>query len=614
MAAITALFFTTNWLHDFWYDNGFIESDRQRADRQLRPRRRRRRSAARRSRGQCARRPAQQREHVDARRRHVAALASLLWTGDARPARSATAGDTPADRHRRVRPERTSRDRHARARERPTNGCDRRCTAIDAVHRPDRRSIDRGTCTLQDQGAERAERRRDRHDPRRTTARALRSARARRRRHDHHGDHDRDAVDDAGRRRDAQDRDRSRPTTVDAAPRVGVEHDGDLDTSVIAHEYGHYLHHRLSDCGAQLCSGDERRLGRLRRADVRCCARATTSTARTRSAIYSTVSLDANCGVLRHPPRAVQRRLRRSTRCRSATWRPAPRCRPASRSSCSAPTPRSTTPARSGPRRCGKRTSRCRRPAPRTPTTRATMAQYVVGGLLMTPTDTTPTETRDAILLAARAASSADLTTIAQRSRDAAWAACAISPDRNSTTFTGIVESTDVKGRMFAAPATLQRFDRHVRQRRHPRRDRDRRIYIPVSNSGQAAMTNLSLTVTTTTPGVTITSAPLTVATLDIDETIFATADVAVDDSLVDRDRGRLHRHHQRGQRVRNDHAADRHPAQRRRRRLRHPRPTRSTRRSRCGRRRRETGSTTARPPSMACGTATTKARPPTCG
>jgi hypothetical protein len=37
---------------------------------------------------------------------------------------------------------------------------------------------------------------------------------------------------------------------------VGIERDGSLDSSVISHEWGHYLHHRLVDCGLTQCRGE----------------------------------------------------------------------------------------------------------------------------------------------------------------------------------------------------------------------------------------------------------------------------------------------------------------------------------------------------------------------
>src|SRR4029079_12002822 len=34
-----------------------------------------------------------------------------------------------------------------------------------------------------------------------------------------------------------------------------IERDGTIDNAVIAHEWGHYLHHRLESCGNKQCRG-----------------------------------------------------------------------------------------------------------------------------------------------------------------------------------------------------------------------------------------------------------------------------------------------------------------------------------------------------------------------
>jgi hypothetical protein len=38
-------------------------------------------------------------------------------------------------------------------------------------------------------------------------------------------------------------------TRAQSAPRTGAERDGTIDNMIVAHEWGHYLHHRLVDCG-----------------------------------------------------------------------------------------------------------------------------------------------------------------------------------------------------------------------------------------------------------------------------------------------------------------------------------------------------------------------------
>src|SRR5581483_7620873 len=49
------------------------------------------------------------------------------------------------------------------------------------------------------------------------------------------------------------------PVNIELTSQVaGVERDGDLDNTVVGHEWGHYLHHRLANCGgagSQQCAG-----------------------------------------------------------------------------------------------------------------------------------------------------------------------------------------------------------------------------------------------------------------------------------------------------------------------------------------------------------------------
>ncbi|MEO8845260.1 MAG: M36 family metallopeptidase [Kofleriaceae bacterium] len=322
------------------------------------------------------------------------------------------------------------------------------------------------------------------------------------------------------------------PTTVVLHRGVnGVEHDGDLDASVLAHEYGHYLHHRLSNCGAALCGamsegwGDFDALMFVLRAGDNLDGAFPL-------AIYSTAAdIDAAYFGIRRAPYSVDPTINGLSFRHMAAGAALPTGQPFL-----------TIGNNNEVHNAGEIWAETlweayvalQKAGSSYTATRATMAKYVVGGLLMTPTDTTPTETRDAILLAARAASVDDYTAIASAFARRGMGTCAISPDRDSTTFTGIVESTEVKGRLFAAPVTSSDSIVTCDEDGNLDATESGRIYIPVANTGQAAMTNLSISVTTTTPGVTITSPPTTLAMFAIGQTIYATADVAVDATLVD--------------------------------------------------------------------------------
>jgi hypothetical protein len=529
MAAVTALFYTTNWLHDFWYDNGFIEAT---GNAQL----------DNYGRGGVDGDPLHAEAEDDALGTGLnnanmstpgdgmsPRLQVYVWSG-AQDVSLSYPGNTPAVGIAAFGP--TTFDATATATlTNPTNGC----TALAAAVTGQIAVIDRGTCTFK--------------------TKALNAQNA--------GavgmvlvDNSATATVPPGLGDDAtitttitigtlsvtlaagavlKAAIAGGPTTVTLHRAVGVEHDGDLDASVLAHEYGHYLHHRLSNCGAQLCSAMSEGWGDfdalmfvLRSGD--------NLDGAFPLAIYSTVA-DANSAYfgIRRAPYSADPAINGLSFRHMAAGAALPTGQPFL-----------VLGQNNEVHNAGEIWAETlweayvalQKAGTSYTATRTAMAKYVVGGLLMTPTDTTPTETRDAILLAARAASAADYATIAQAFARRGMGACAVSPDRNSTTFTGIVESTDVKGRLFAAPSTSSDSIVTCDEDGIIDATESGRIYIPVSNSGQAAMTNLSITVTTTTPGVTVTSGPLAVATFDIGETIYATADVAVDGSLTDATEG----------------------------------------------------------------------------
>src|SRR5690606_34917901 len=43
------------------------------------------------------------------------------------------------------------------------------------------------------------------------------------------------------------------PQTAHMTGETGPERDGTLDNMIVAHEWGHYIHHRLVDCGGKMC-------------------------------------------------------------------------------------------------------------------------------------------------------------------------------------------------------------------------------------------------------------------------------------------------------------------------------------------------------------------------
>jgi large repetitive protein len=165
--------------------------------------------------------------------------------------------------------------------------------------------------------------------------------------------------------------------------------------------------------------------------------------------------------------------------------------------------------------------------------TRRRMQQYVVSGLLLSPVDGTPTEARDAILAAAHAASPAEHDVLAAAYAQRGFGSCAVSSARTSRPFTGIVESYEVKGRLAAGAPTIQMLARC---------DGDdvldggetARITIPVANSGPAALTDVNIRLAAT-PGVHVEQPSVSVGSLAAYATIPVSFNVALDDSVSTR-------------------------------------------------------------------------------
>ncbi|HVY45207.1 MAG TPA: M36 family metallopeptidase, partial [Minicystis sp.] len=74
------------------------------------------------------------------------------------------------------------------------------------------------------------------------------------------------------------------------------------------------------------------------------------------------------------------------------------------------------------------------------------MADYVEAGLQLAPTDPTILEQRDAILAAAKAADADDFAAMAQGFANRGAGSCAVSPRRDSTDLVGAVDSFDIEG------------------------------------------------------------------------------------------------------------------------------------------------------------------------
>jgi hypothetical protein len=518
MAAITALFYTMNWLHDFWYDNGFTEAA---ANAQL----------SNYGRGGVEGDPmhAEAEDSALAGQRNNANMSTpsdgmsprmqvYLWTGTTTTSLAVT-GVTPTIGTAAFGPKNFTLSGTLALANDATAPLTDACTAIDASASGKIVVVDRGLCSYK------------------TKAVNVQTA----------GGTGMIVVNNVASTAALGMGDDATITTTITIPVLsvtmadgatikgtlgnatmsrasGVELDGDLDNAVVAHEFGHYVHHRLSDCGASVCSGMSEGW-----ADFDALMMMVRDGDNLDGAwpigIYSTVSLSAAPAYygIRRAPYSVTASINSLSFRHMTSGEPLPTGFLVLGNNAEAHNmgeiwAETLFDAYISIQKAGTSWA----------DSRTKMAKYVVAGLLLTPPDTTPTETRDALTMAAAASSSADALTIAQAFARHGMGSCAVSPDRNSADNSGIVESTDLKGRIAAGSITL---DAAMSCDSDTTLDAGETAHltIPVSNPGAAALTNLSVVVTSDTPGLTLTNASTTVASLAPGASTTVTVDVALD-------------------------------------------------------------------------------------
>jgi hypothetical protein len=285
---------------------------------------------------------------------------------------------------------------------------------------------------------------------------------------------------------------------------VDIERDGALDNTVVGHEWGHYLHHRLADCGSGQCNAmsegwaDYNALQLvLRDGD--------NLDGVYPLAIYSSVSMgDAYFGIRRFPYSVDPTKNALSLR-HIANGEPLPTT-----------TPGNVFGDNSEVHNAGEiwasmmfevyvRLQKAR--GTRTfDDVRRQMADYVVAGLQLTPPDATYTEQRDAILAAISATSAADLRVAAAAFARRGNGTCAIVPDRYSKDFVGVTESRAVKPVVVIGQVKIDDSTRSCDQDGILDADEAGHVTVTVANAGPAPMTSTTLTLSTQTTGITFPS------------------------------------------------------------------------------------------------------------
>jgi fungalysin metallopeptidase (M36)/PA domain-containing protein len=306
--------------------------------------------------------------------------------------------------------------------------------------------------------------------------------------------------------------------------------EGTLDATVIAHEFGHFVHHRLSDCNTTLCGAMSE--GWADFSSLLVMSRAGDNLDKGfPAAIYSTrgISKDAVYYGIRRAPYSTNMALNPLMFRHMANGEPLPP------PPFNAGDPNNNAEVHNGGEVWASMLwdgyVALQKAGTSFEDTRLKMRQYVVAGLLMAPPDATPTETRDAILLAVKAASPADHDLLAAAYARRGFGSCAISPPRGSATFKGIVESTEMKGRIGVAELDLSRSASC---------DNDdvldagesMQIKVPITNPGVAPMHGVTATLTSAISAIHITTPTVKIGTIDPDGEASATFTVDLDSTL----------------------------------------------------------------------------------
>ena len=313
---------------------------------------------------------------------------------------------------------------------------------------------------------------------------------------------------------------------------AGPEVDGSVDATLVAHEYGHYVHHRLAVCGARACAamsegwGDFLALLLMARAgdDLR---------GAFPFAVYVTQGFarDSAYYGIRRAPYSVDPALNALSYRHMANGEPLPDGHPMLRFGNNADVHNAgevwavtmweayVALQEAGAARGASFDD-----------VRARMAAYVVAGLMLTPPHATPTEARDAILAAIDAIDPADHAVVAAAFARRGLGSCAASPPRESVELTGLAESYELRGH-----ATIEAvaFDDTVDSC-----DDDGlldagetgRLAATITNRGHVALAGVTVTASSPTAGVEIDTPVLALGELAPG----ASRDVAFDVRLAD--------------------------------------------------------------------------------
>ena len=318
---------------------------------------------------------------------------------------------------------------------------------------------------------------------------------------------------------------------------TGPERDGTIDGGIIAHEWGHYIHHRLVDCGLLQCSGHSEGWGDF-------------------NALYMSIREDDDLdGVFasgvyagaangdsgyfggRRSPYSVDLTKNGFSFKHISDGEPLPA------------TPRAAGPAQnSEEHNVGEiwgnmlhegyvallKESKGVNPRYTFEQARRLMADYIVAGMKLAPFEPTFTEQRDAILAAAYAAEPLDMLLLANAFAKRGAGTCAVSPAKDSEDLVGVVESFALQSNFAYVEASLDDSVVSCDSDGFLDGEETGKVTVKVMNVGVAPLTGTTATVSSMTPGVVFPAgATVNFGSIEPFQIGTATVDVGLDASVA---------------------------------------------------------------------------------
>lgn len=163
------------------------------------------------------------------------------------------------------------------------------------------------------------------------------------------------------------------------------------------------------------------------------------------------------------------------------------------------------------------------------------MADYLTAGLMITPVDATFNEQRDAVLAAAYAQNPDDGRLMAEAMAVRGGGSCAQSPDRNSTTFSGVAEDFALRGRMNIEAVGFNDDVVSCDGDGYLDAGETGNLAIKVSNNGDEQLQDTTITVVSSNPNVTFPNgAAVNIPRISIYDSATASLDIAIAGGVIE--------------------------------------------------------------------------------